>query len=94
MNTFEIQVGQSHRSLRIEPQDAKGAYKIFAADKYQDWVDHERPRMIDMPEDGFLGTITVRSAKDFDFDGTGAFTGNEMLSIAGQIIQYSLQNKL
>jgi hypothetical protein len=88
MKTLEIMVGQSQRGLRLEPQQCPGTFKIFALDPIQDWFDHERPRQVDVPEDGCLGQITVRSETDFDFEGAGAFTGQELQSVAAQISLY------
>ncbi|WP_345955182.1 hypothetical protein [Mucilaginibacter sp. PAMB04168] len=85
METFEIPVGPSQRLLKIEPQGTTNTYKIFAADRAQDWIDHEQARSVDIPDDGLLGTITVRSDRDFDFEGGGAFSGDEILGIAAQI---------
>jgi hypothetical protein len=86
METFEIAIGQSHRQLRLQPQGANGAYHIYAVDRAEDWINHEQARSVDVPADGLLGTITVRSDKDFDFDGVGAFTGQDLLSIAAQVV--------
>lgn len=88
METFEVAVGQSQRQLRIEPQGTNNVYKIFAVDPALDWIDHEQARSVDVPEDGLLGTITVRSERDFDFDGVAAFSGNEVLGIAAQIVRH------
>jgi hypothetical protein len=85
METFEIAIGQSHRQLRIEPQPATGAYNIYAVDRAEDWIDHEQARSVDVPADGLLGTITVKSERDFNFEGAGAFSGQDLLSIATQI---------
>ncbi len=87
METFEIPVGQSQRLLRIEPQ-AGNAFRIYAVDKAEDWLDEEMARSVDVPEDGLLGTITVKGEKDFNFDGTGAFTGQDLQSIAAQIVRH------
>jgi hypothetical protein len=88
METFEIPVGPSQRLLKIEPQGANHTYKIFASDPALDWIDHELARSVDVPADGLLGTITVRSERDFDFDGVGAFSGDEILGIAAQIVRH------
>jgi hypothetical protein len=88
METFEVAVGQSQRQLRVEPQAANNVYKIFAVDPALDWIDHEQARSVDVPENGLLGTITVRSEHDFDFDGVAAFSGNEVLGIAAQIVRH------
>jgi hypothetical protein len=88
METFEVAVGQSQRQLRVEPQAANNVYKIYAVDPALDWIDHEQARSVDVPENGLLGTITVRSERDFDFDGVAAFSGNEVLGIAAQIVRH------
>jgi hypothetical protein len=88
METFEVAVGQSQRQLRVEPQAANNVYKIFAVDPALDWIDHEQARSVDVPENGLLGTIIVRSERDFDFDGVAAFSGNEVLGIAAQIVRH------
>ena len=88
METLEITVGQSQRGLRLERQQRPDAFKIFASDPAQDWVDYERPNQVDLPEDGCLGQITVRGETDFDFEGAGAFTGPELQNIAGQVSWY------
>lgn len=88
MKPFEITVGQSQRELRLEPQPQTNAFKIYALDAARDWIDHEQSRDVDLPEDGSLGIITVHSEKDFTFDGTGAFTGQELQSIAAQVSQH------
>lgn len=88
METFEIPVGPSQRLLKIEPQATHGTYKIYAADPYQDWVDREQQRSVDLPPDGLLGTITIRSERDFDFDGAGYFMGDELLGIAAQVVRH------
>jgi len=88
METFEVAVGQSQRQLRVEPQAEHNVYKIYAADPALDWIDHAQARSVDVPEDGLLGTITVRNERDFDFDGVAAFSGNEVLGIAAQIVRH------
>jgi hypothetical protein len=88
MKTFEIPVGQSQRLLKFEPQKAVNTFKIYAADKAEDWIDHEQSRSVDVPEDGLLGIITVHSEHHFDFEGVGAFTGQDLLSIAAQIVKH------
>ena len=94
METFEVTIGQSQRKLRVEPQAETGNYKIFAVDPTQDWIDHEQARSVDIPLDGLLGTITVRSEHDFNFDGVGSFSGQDLLGIAAQIVLHpSFQNQ-
>ena len=88
METLEIKVGQSQRGLRLEPLQRPDTFKIFALDPTEDWFDHERPRQVDLPEDGSLGQITVRGETDFDFEGAGAFTGQELQSIAAEVKLY------
>jgi|GEM_PF-2843389 len=88
MKTFEIPVGQSRRLLKFEPQEAVNTFKIYAADKAEDWLDHEQARSVDLPPDGLLGTITVHGEHNFEFDGVGAFTGQELSSIAAQIVKH------
>ncbi|MBS7564658.1 hypothetical protein KHS38_09605 [Mucilaginibacter sp. Bleaf8] len=88
MEPFEIPVGPSQRQLRIEPQSDSNTFKIFAVDTYQDWIDHEQARSVDIPADGLLGTIKIKSERDFTFDGVGAFSGDELLGIAAQIVRH------
>jgi hypothetical protein len=38
--------------------------------------------------DGLLGTITVYDETRFNFDGIGAFTGQDLQSIAAQIVRH------
>jgi hypothetical protein len=61
MKSFEIPVGQSRQLLRFEPQQKSNTFKIYAADKAEDWLDREQQRQVDLPTDGLLGTITVRT---------------------------------
>ena len=88
MKPFEIRVGQSQRLLRFEPQADKHTFKLYAVDKAEDWIDHEQARLVDVPEDGLLGTITVHSEHHFEFNGPGALTGQDLMSIAAQIVQH------
>jgi len=85
MESFVVTIGQSQRQLNIEPQAQTGVYKIYAVDRAEDWIDHESARSVDIPSDGLLGTITVKGEHDFDFDGVGAFSGQDLLGIAAQI---------
>ena len=55
----------------LEPQETANTFKIFALDKAQDWLDRERARSVDVPDDGSLGVITVHSAQHFEFGGPG-----------------------
>ncbi|HEY9002772.1 MAG TPA: hypothetical protein VIM89_15560 [Mucilaginibacter sp.] len=93
METLEITIGQSKRGLCLEPQEQPNTFKIYALDPVQDWFEHERPRNVDLPVDSCLGTITVRDETDFDFEGAGAFTGQEMQSIAAQVSLHPLFKK-
>ena len=86
MKAFEIRVGPGQESLRLEPQETKNTFKIFALDKAQDWLDRERARSVDVPDDGSLGIITVHSARHFEFNGAGAFTGQDLAAIAAQVV--------
>jgi hypothetical protein len=88
MKTFEIPVGQSQRLLKFEPQEEINTFKIYAADKAEDWIDYEQSRSVDIPADGLLGTIKVHSEHHFDFDGVGAFTGQDLSGIAAQIAKH------
>lgn len=88
MKAFEIRVGQGQRLLRFEPQTDGNTFKIYAADKAEDWIDYEQSRSVDVPEDGLLGTITVYSERHFDFDGAGALTGQDLSGIAAQIAKH------
>ncbi|MEN0052688.1 MAG: hypothetical protein AAGC65_03430 [Mucilaginibacter sp.] len=88
MKAFEIRVGQSQQLLRFEPQEKTNTFKIFAADKAEDWLDREQARSVDVPTDGLLGIITIHSEHHFEFDGPGAFTGQDLSSMAAQIVQH------
>ena len=88
MKTFEIPVGQSQRLLKFEPQQKANTFKIYAADEAEDWIDYEQARSVDIPPDGLLGTITVYSEHHFDFEGVGAFTGQDLAGIAAQIVRH------
>ena len=93
MKTFEITVGQSQRLLKFEPQQKANTFKIYAVDKAEDWIDHEQSRSVDLPADGLLGTITIHGEHQFEFDGPGTFTGQDLESIAAQIIRHPQFNK-
>jgi len=88
MKPFDLQVGQSQRLLKFEPQETANTFKIYAIDKAEDWLDYEQARSVDLPPDGLLGTITIHSAHHFDFDGAGALTGQDLQSIAAQIVEH------
>jgi hypothetical protein len=88
MKTFEIRVGQSQRLLKFESQEEKNMFKIYAADRAEDWIDYEQSRSVDVPTDGLLGTITVYNEKHFDFEGVGALTGQDLSGIAAQIVKH------
>jgi hypothetical protein len=88
MKTFEIPVGQGQRLLKFEPQEKANTFKIYAVDKAEDWIDYEQSRSVDLPPDGLLGTITVHGEHRFEFDGPGAFTGQDLSSIAAQIVKH------
>jgi hypothetical protein len=88
MESFEIPIGPSQRRLKIEPQPQTGTYKIYAADPIADWMEHEQTNMVDLPADGLLGSITIRAEHDFDFDGAGVFSGDEVLGIAAQLVRH------
>jgi hypothetical protein len=88
MKSFEIPVGQSRRLLKFEPQEKANTFKIYAADRAEDWIDREQARSVDIPVDGLLGIITIRNTHQFDFEGVGAFTGQDLSNIAAQIVQH------
>jgi hypothetical protein len=88
MKAFELPIGQSRRRLRLEPREQTGTFKIYAADPAEDWIDHEQFRSVDIPPDGLLGIISVRDETDFDFEGPGAFTGQDLQSLAAQIVRH------
>lgn len=88
MKAFEIRVGQGQRLLLFVPQEAVNTFKIYAADKADDWIGYEQSRSVDVPVDGLLGTITVQSEHHFEFDGAGALTGQDLASIAAQIVKH------
>jgi len=84
--TFEIRLGHSKRVLRIEPGKTARTFAVFAADREGDWINQGRKQSADIPESGLLGTITVHSAKKFEFDGLRVFTGAELESLAAQLV--------
>jgi hypothetical protein len=88
MESFEIPIGPNQRQLKIEQQPQAGTYKIFAVDAIEDWIEHGQSNMADIPADGLLGTITLRSEHDFDFEGAGVFSGDEVMGIAAQIVRH------
>jgi D-alanyl-D-alanine carboxypeptidase len=88
MKSFELPVGQSQRWLKFEPQKKANTFKIYAVDKAKDWLDYEQSRSVDLPDDGSLGTITVHNANQFEFDGAGALTGQDLQAIAAQIVNH------
>lgn len=88
MKDFIIHVGQSQHELKFIPQEKPNTFKIYAVDKAEDWLDREVQRSVDLPEDGLLGTITVHGETRFEFDGAGAFTGQDLQSIASQIVHH------
>jgi hypothetical protein len=88
METFEIPVGQSQRQLRFVPQETANTFNIYAVDKAEDWLNHAMQRSANIPEDGLLGTITVSDEGRFDFNGIGTFTGQELQSMAAQIVRH------
>jgi hypothetical protein len=88
MKAFEIRVGQGQRLLKFEPQETVNKFKIYAADKAEDWIDYEQSRSVDIPADGLLGTITVYNDHHFDFEGVGVLTGQDLSSIAAQIVKH------
>jgi hypothetical protein len=87
MEDIEIAVGQSQRRLRLKPQQ-NNLYQIFAVDPAEDWLSYQQARSVDTPADGVLGTLTIKSEKDFEFDGIGAFTGQDLQSMAAQIVRH------
>ena len=86
MDTFQITIGANQRRLNIVPQNKQGSYKIYAADLNEELVSTGVPDPDSFPIDGLLGTIDVRSEKDFTFEGAGGFSGDELLGIAAQLI--------
>ncbi len=86
MEDFEITAGETRRRLKLQPQEQANTYKIYAADPAEDWLNYQQARSADTPADGVLGTITVKGEKDFDFNGIGAFTGQDLQSIAAQVV--------
>ncbi|HWD88946.1 MAG TPA: hypothetical protein VG367_12515 [Mucilaginibacter sp.] len=88
MRTFEIPVGQTQRLLRFVPQEEANTFKIYAADKEQDRLDRGVQRSVDLPGDGLLGIITVHDEGKFEFEGPGAFSGQDLQSIAAQIVRH------
>lgn len=93
MEIFEITVGQSHRRLRLEPENGEKRFKIYAADPQEDWLDHGQARETDLFANGYLGTIKVETETIFDVDGSAAFTGQELQSIAAQITRHPQFNQ-
>jgi len=79
---FEMRIGHTHRVLRVAPCKTPGTFALYATDL----TSYERAQMADIPEDGLLGTITVHSAKKFEFDGPDFFTGEELEGLATQLV--------
>lgn len=88
MKAFEIRVGQSQRLLKFEPREENNKFNVYAVDRAEDWIDYEQSRSVDIPPGGLLGTITVYSEHHFDFDGAGAFTGQDLAAMAAQIVKH------
>lgn len=88
MESFEIPVGQGQRRLRLVPAQDAHTFKVYAVDPAEDWLDYQQARSVYVPADGLLGTITIRGEKDFTFDGVGAFTGQDLQSIAAQVVRH------
>ena len=88
METFEIAVGQSRRRLKLEPQEDSRQFKIYAVDPAEDWIDYGQARDTDLSKDGYLGNIKVESETIFVFDGSAAFTGQELESIVAQVTKH------
>lgn len=88
MEAFEISIGQSRRTLRLEPQQQPKQFKLYATDRTEEWIDHGLARDADLPPDGYLGTMKIESETVFDFDGSGTFTGEELHSIAAQVVKH------
>ncbi|GAB2703764.1 hypothetical protein GCM10027037_32060 [Mucilaginibacter koreensis] len=87
MEDFEIAVGETQRRLKVQAQGGN-TYQIYAVDPAEDWLNYQQARSVDTPADGVLGTITVKGEKDFEFNGIGAFTGQDLQSMAAQIVRH------
>ncbi|WP_423146199.1 hypothetical protein [Rubrolithibacter danxiaensis] len=95
MESFMITIGPE-RGLRIEPDTHSDSasenqgkrFKIFRLEG-DDWMDDDNLDIEEVPVDNFLGVITVKTFKDFTFEGNGAFSGNDLLLIAGEIMKHS-----
>ncbi len=86
MESFEIQIGKDQKKLKIEKiGTGTNSYKILDTNTNTELTDKDPLEIEDVPVSSELGKITVRSEKDFDFEGAGPFSGDELLGIAAQI---------
>jgi hypothetical protein len=95
METFVIFIGANQRKLNIEPQLAASIveegrtnkFKIYSADNVE-LLERAIRNTGDVPVDDLLGTMTIKSEKDFTFEGDEPFSGEELMGIAAQIIRH------
>ncbi|WP_207427931.1 hypothetical protein [Pedobacter sp. SYSU D00535] len=98
MENFEIQIGQERRRLVIEPvivQETSGytnVFRITDPDINSSLAEKDPVDIDDIPTDSTLGQITIRTEKDFDFEGGGTLSGDELLGIAAQIVRHPTFN--
>jgi hypothetical protein len=92
VKSFKLTVGLKHRQLRIEPGEEKGTFKLYAAGQTANCIDKVQSPSVDLPPESLVGIIRVRDETDFDFEGSGDFTGQDLLSLAAQIVSLRSSN--
>jgi hypothetical protein len=90
--SFEININpETSTGVKIEPDHTGGAinkFKIYTlADSDLSYIENLDSGNI--PEDGYLGTITVNSIKNFTFEGEGILSGSDLHFIAAEIVKKS-----
>ena len=95
---IKIDLGEGSRTLRIE-KDTSGIgisnrYRIYTEKEDDTWRQKENIDMEEIPVDDLLGVMTIRSAKDFTFDGKGALSGDDLLFIASHITRHPAFNEI
>ncbi len=90
--SFEININrETNTGVIIEPDHTRGAvntFKIYTLPG-SDLSYIENLGTGNTPEDGYLGTITVNSIKNFTFDGEGVLSGSDLHLIAAEIVKKS-----
>jgi len=92
VKTIKLTVSQTHRQVKVVPGNEKGTFKLYATGRAEDWINHEQSPSVDLPPDSLLGIIRVRDETDFDFEGSGAFTGQDLQNLAAQIVSLRRSN--